>query len=911
MENGGPESGTRVVGRERELTALDGFLRGRPPPRTLVLTGGPGAGKTTLWEAGLTATRDRGLRVLAARPTNAVTQLAFGALIDLLDGIDRNALAGVPAPQLDALDVALLRAEPMAAPPQAPAIAVGFLNALRALAADGPLLVAVDDVQWLDQPSAEVLGSAARRLDEEPVRFLLARRTRGSSPLEAALDRGRVERIDVEPLSLGALRQLFAERFGLRPSRRLLRLIVDSTLGNPLFALELGRTLAEESGPDVPEELQVPDSVEDLLGTRVSQLQPRVRRVLLAVALDAQLDVARLAVIAEPDAPDDAVDAGVVVVDGDRVRAAHPLLAAAARSRSRAAERRQLHRELADTAGGALRARHLALAAARPDAELAAEVAEAAAAASARGARREALELAEQALRLTPRSDEHRAERIFLLVETRGKAGEGHRSIGLLKTEFDSLPQGAPRARALIVLAHGPDVRTHAEYQDHLDRALAESNGDPAVRAEVLALQANSAAAVRVAQIRDAEAWALEALEDAPSAGPDVEQLALYALAWARSYRGGPIDDLRERLAAAAASAPYLQGTLERVDCDRHAWRGEVHAARAIVMRLMALADERGEAKAYFALLSQRCEIELRAGEFDAASDLLDEWDQASSDRFVSPIYERCRAVEAAGRGDPAAAERLAAEVIPRAEAEAEGWDLLEGLRARGVAALLAHEPARAVESLGRVWEHTRREGIEDPGAFPVAPDLVEALVGTRDLDTAKAVTTRLRELAAAQQHPWGLAGADRCAALVSSDYEEAAAGLTEAAAAYGELGLRFDRARSLLILGRSERRLRKWGAARSSLEQAVAAFEEIGSPGWAAEARSDLERVGARRPQPPGELTPAEQRVVELAADGLSNKEIAQALFVAVNTVEAHLSHAYAKLGIRSRRQLGRRLLA
>jgi DNA-binding CsgD family transcriptional regulator len=195
---------------------------------------------------------------------------------------------------------------------------------------------------------------------------------------------------------------------------------------------------------------------------------------------------------------------------------------------------------------------------------------------------------------------------------------------------------------------------------------------------------------------------------------------------------------------------------------------------------------------------------------------------------------------------------------------------------------------------------------------FPVAPDLVKSLVELGELEEAKAVTARLCELAEAQEHPWGLATAKRCDAVVrlAAGYDEAAAAMLEQArAVYGELGLRFDRALAMLDLGRAQRRAKKWGAARASLEQAVAELDELGSPGWAEQARSELARIGARRPQPTGELTPAERRVVELAVDGLANKEIARTLFVSVRTVEVHLKHAYAKLGIRSRTQLARRL--
>ena len=154
-----------------------------------------------------------------------------------------------------------------------------------------------------------------------------------------------------------------------------------------------------------------------------------------------------------------------------------------------------------------------------------------------------------------------------------------------------------------------------------------------------------------------------------------------------------------------------------------------------------------------------------------------------------------------------------------------------------------------------------------------------------------------------AQRHPWGLVSAGRCTALLNHEPEAA----EEIAAAYERLGLPFDRARTLLALGRVARRRRRWGLARRLLEAATAAFRALGSDGWAEDARSELDRVGGRRATPPGELTPSEQRVVELATRGLSNKEIARELVVSVHTVGRHLSHSYAKLGVRSRSQLAR----
>jgi len=915
--DGATDDFPQVVGRESEFAVLDGFLGGDVGGRSLVLAGEPGIGKTTLWEAGVSIARERGLRVLVARPSGAEAELSFAALIDLCDGIDLEVLAGLPAPQRLALEVALLRAEPAGAPAEPHAIALGFLNGLRALAAIQPVLIAIDDVQWLDPPSGDVLAFVARRLEGEPVGFLLATRPGRLPVLRRVLERTEFERLEIGPLRLGATRQVLSERLGLSLSRHLLRRIVESTLGNPLFVLELGRTLAERGLPEIGRDIPVPDTVEDMLGTRVAGLTDPMRRLLLAVALSSDLHAAELAAIAGPGAVEDAIDAGLLVSAGGRVRASHPLLAAVARKRSRPRERRELHLVLAGVVGDEeLRALHLALATVQTDAELADAVAAAAASASSRGARQEAVQLGEHALRLTPPKSVAHTERVLVLAQYLETAGEVQRVTDLLTPEFDSLPAGAPRARAWLLLSEGAGPKNLDDLDRHLDMALAECRDEPGLRAYVLAKKAANQAASAVLRISEAESWALEALQAAGHAGPDIERLALYALAWARGLSGRPIDDLCERSRAAADAPEYIASSAERVAGQRLVWRGEVPLAREALTTLLAIADERGEPMSYALQRLHVCELELRVGHWDAASRLLDEWaESADRELLLRPMYERCRALLAAGYGRAGEVERWAAEAIRAAGTIGSRWDGLEALRACGMGALLSHEPERAVESLRSVWDHTRREGVDETGVFPVAPDLVEALAEVGELEEALAVTERLYSLAERQRSPWGIATAKRCAGiarLASDAYDdEAGAALTQAAANYGRLGLPFDRARSLLSLGRSQRRLKKWGAARDSLQAALAAFGELGSEGWAEQARSELARVGARRPTPSGELTPSERRIAELAAAGRSNKEIAQALYVTVHTVEVHLSHAYAKLGVRSRAQLTGRLSA
>ena len=302
--------------------------------------------------------------------------------------------------------------------------------------------------------------------------------------------------------------------------------------------------------------------------------------------------------------------------------------------------------------------------------------------------------------------------------------------------------------------------------------------------------------------------------------------------------------------------------------------------------------------------------MELRAGDWDAVQRLMDEWAASTdSDLLHWPMYERCRALLAAGRGDVAEARRWGGRAETQAAEMGVGWDRLEATRALGLAALLDKDPAEAARLLGAVWEHTEREGVLDPGAFPPVRTSPRHWSSCEEYAAARDVVQRLAELASEQDHPWARLGVQRATALIdiyADDYtDEAAEALEATAASYRDLGLAFDSARTLLALGRAQRRAKKWGAARDVLERATAAFDAMGSPGWADDARAELERVGARRSASAGGLTATERRVAELAVDGLANKEIARVLVVTVNTVEFHLRNTYAKLGIRSRVQL------
>ena len=395
-----------VFGRDAEVAAVSAFVDGAVAGGSaLILDGEAGAGKTTLWLAGVELARARGRRVLEARPVEAEAQMAFAALCDLMKDVLDEVLDDLAAPQGDALRVALLRERPIGAPPDERAVGLGLFNALRALGARGPLLVAVDDIQWLDAASAIVLAFAWRRLREEPVQLLATWRT--GEPVRANLaDDGRAQRLRVGPLSMGAVHRLLHARLDLVLARPALRRVHEVAGGNPFFALELGRALRRRAAAPAPgEPLPVPDRLRELLRDRLGTLPAATREALSVVAAVAYPTRALVgAATGDEAALDAALDSNVLVADGDAVRFAHPLLAAAAYEYLSPAARRALHGRLAELVDDSeQRARHLALAATGPDEFVANELERAAAHARARGSTATAAELMERASGLTAR----------------------------------------------------------------------------------------------------------------------------------------------------------------------------------------------------------------------------------------------------------------------------------------------------------------------------------------------------------------------------------------------------------------------------------------------------------------------------------------------------------------------------
>ena len=913
----------QVVGREHELAAVEAFAAGETyAGEGFLLAGEAGIGKTTIWRHGVEAGIGAGHRVLTARPAGAEADLSFAALGDLLDDVRDEVLADLSAPQRRALQVALLLENALGRGADRRAVSVAVLGGLRALAADRPVLVAVDDVQWLDPPSASVLAFAARRLVGQPVAFLLARREDGggSTPLEEAFGTELV-RFDVGPLSLGATHGVLHARLGAAFPRPVLRRIHELAGGNPFFALELARAIEREAITLAPESA-LPLTLDVLVRGRLASLPPDSQRALAVAGALAQPTLAVVAAATDADAAAalaPAADAHVVELNGERIEFAHPLLASGAYLSVDLAQRREIHHRLAQGVDDAEeRARHLALASDGPDAEVAAALDAAAAHAHARGAPDAAALLIERALVLTPSTDSGAAgRRVLDAAMLHFESGNAQRARALLEEAAARAAPGQERARALVRLArvrsYGDDLRAAAEL---FRQALAESEGDAALQAS--AHEGLSACAMRLREgIGEGVAHAQAALELACACGDDAlaaealgSQLILEALA---GYELAPLT-LEEALSAGEGRER------ERVLAHPHftagivwLWWDDLARARAAFEGLLLRSRELGDESSLPYVLFILAQAECRLGDFRRAAEQAEEARDLSvqaGQEWLEAYSHALLALADAYLGRDEACRHAARQALALAARTNAAPAELFARTALGHLELSLGNAAAALEQLEPLAAWAQREGMEEPGATPFLPDSVEALIGAGRHADAERLLAWYEANATKLGRVSGLAAAARLRGLLAAargDAEGAVTELARAAELYETVRMPLELGRTLLALGAADRRAKRKRAARQALERALGLFEEHGAAVWAVNARAELGRIGGRAPAR-GDLTPSERRVAELVAEGRTNRETAAALFVSERTVEGHLSRVYSKLGVRSRAELARR---
>jgi DNA-binding CsgD family transcriptional regulator len=915
-----------VVGREPELRALRGFLAAaRPLPGALVLEGDAGIGKTTLWRAGIEIAGEAGQRVLRCQPAVAESQLAFAALSDLLAGALDDALPALPPPQRRALEIALLLAEPGGAPPDIRALAAACLGVIRQLTAHSTVVVAIDDVQWLDAPSRTVLEFAVRRLASEPVALLLATRGVGREPplgLERALPADRLERLPVTGISIGALHRLLHARLGTALPRPLLRRVHAESGGNPFYALELGRALKRHGAMPRPDEsLPVPDTLAQLVQDRVAALPDRVRALLELVAAlyDRSVDAVRRLAVSEGlgGAIDEAVAAGILAVGGGAVQFTHPLLATGVYSDMGPERRREVHRRLIDRDRRYEASTvHLALAAAGPDANVAAELDDAAARARARGAAASAGRYAEQAAHLTPPEDlPGSARRTVAAADHYAIAGDPARARELLNELIERLEPGPARAEALSLLAwnapDGADLTVAAQLGE---QALAEAAAGSRLQA-VTQLRLGV-----IEEIRGRQASSLRHRQAAVALGeqigdPTLMALALSAVGYAATMDGQGVAEESRRAAEIEATLPGFLGQYSPAISlgQTLMYSGELDEARLLLEQSLERATAAGHEDARCTCLFHLADLERRAGNWVRARAFSDETRELNLQAGNEQEYASCLVVGAlldAGMGDLAAASAAATIGLAAAEAMGDATFTIQHRGVLGFAALSAGDAEQALEWLGPASDAMIGQRIREPSIYPVLHNEFEAAVEAGEVQRAELLVAHLEALAAETERPWTVAMARRGRGLILAshgDLEASAAILIQAAADAETLGQPLELGRALLALGRIERRAKRKRTSRDALDRAAVIFEALPAPLWAARAREELARLGLR--SAPGGLTETEARIAELAASGLTNPEIAAAVFVSRKTVEANLSKVYRKLGVRSRVELARAL--
>jgi DNA-binding CsgD family transcriptional regulator len=597
----------------------------------------------------------------------------------------------------------------------------------------------------------------------------------------------------------------------------------------------------------------------------------------------------------------------------------HPLLAAAAYARLSPARRREIHASLSTLlVDPEERARHLALTAVEPDEEIASVLEQAARTALTRGAPHAAIELCERARAITPAAHATSLRRrVFAEAEYCVRAGESHRAGALLAELLDQSSPGPGRAEVLSRLAQveffGVNWRSAARLSE---RALAEPEATDLVRAKservfaesLLLLRENIVAAAEHAQA--AVAWAERAGDRvglAEALGPQVESKFLLG----RGAVSRPLMERAESLTSAlagltVATQPQTYFALVL------SWADEIDASLAMYEGMRVQAAELGDETSLGWILARMSLVECMAGCFDSAVRHLETADEILSltgQKANRAVALATRAVAEAHVGNATAAREAGAEALRIAAETEAGLARRIALAALGFLELSQQDFGRAHEYLEPLLEETRAAGIREPSEFRFLPDDVEALVALGRLAEAEATLDFFEECAVATGRTSALGAARRGRALVAAgrgDVPGAVTAAQEAVGLHARVPLPLERARSLLVLGEVNRRARRKRGAREALQSALAVFEELGAAVWAERTRDRLARIGGRAPARDA-LTPTEQKVVELVAQGLRNQEVAAAMFVSPKTVEFHLRNVFRKLGVRSRAELAR----
>ncbi|GAA1859203.1 LuxR family transcriptional regulator [Asanoa iriomotensis] len=896
-----------LTGRRTECAVIDDLVKAvrAGSSRVLVVHGAAGVGKTALLDQ--VAMRVGPCRVARAAGVQSEMELPFAGVHQLcapvLDHVDR-----LPAPQRDAVGTTFgMRAGPA---PDRFLVGLAVLGLLSAVAEERPLVCLVDDLQWLDRESAQVLAFVARRLDVESVGLVFADRA-------VPPDLADLPALDVRPLPDAEARTLLDAALPGPIDPRVRDEIVAEARGNPLALLELPRDVAPAAlagGFGLP----AAGGVEERFRRRVTDLPPATRRLLLLMAADPSGDAALVARAArawdvEPSAVAAAVAAGLVD-NGLQAKFRHPLVRSAAYRAASTLERRAAHRALAEATDAETdpdrQAWHRAEAAAEPDDAVAAELERSAGRAQARGGPAAAAAFLQRAAALTA-DPGHMGRRALAAAAAEVRTGGFDAALELLATAETAPLSEQQEAHADLVRARLAFVTNRGNDAPPLLLAAARrlAGVDPALsRATYLeALSAAVFAGRMAAPEGDVRAVARAAHAAPPADLPAVGDLLLAgtALTYHRGYAAG-LPVLREGLAALRARPPgadqldfmWMAVTSSLRVFDDDAWD-------ALSARYLALAREAGVLSHLPLALTARAYLLLFSGNLAGAASLTDEL-TAITEATGGSLAPYGALGLAAFRGDADTGAALLAETRDDVTRRGEGVGLTFAEWAYALLHNSLGDYPRALAAARRATAYAA-----DPGAliWP-APELVESAVRCGQPAVAQDVFGLMSGMRTACGTDWALGIQSRSQALLSEG-AEAEQNYRAAIDHLGRTRMRVDLARAHLLYGEWLRRERRRTDARERLRTAYDLFAGIGATAFAARAERELNAAGGRtHPRSTsGEqhLTTQEAQIARMAGEGLSNPEIATRLFISARTVQYHLRKVFTKLGITSRTQLPR----
>ncbi|ORB65275.1 hypothetical protein BST47_13390 [Mycolicibacterium tusciae] len=889
-------------------------------PVGLFVEGEAGIGKTTLYRDAIEFAHAEGFQVLAAHGSPGEVNFAFAALADLLADVDVDVFADLPSVQRAALDQLLLRGSAAPVVPDERASAAALYSVVQRLEERAPVLIAIDDVPWLDTPSSAAIRFVARRI-KGSIGILATARTGGSAFPDSSswLQMRRpdvVRRMRMAPLARRGVDALMARRQERAFTRAQLQRIYEISGGNPLYALELARAVDDGRGLDD----RLPETLAAMVETQLKGLDQQAETLLLAAACSPKPTVALVsrATEVEEQRVVEVLERGdvarIVSIIGNSIHFSHPLLATGVYTGAESGDRREMHRRLADIVEPPeLKARHLASAASSADPATLEALDAAAATTRDQGAPTAAAELIELAIGLGGDNPIRR----MLAARNHFEAGSIAAARGHLDKVADSLPPGVLRGAAVMLRGaiDGYDG-SYTAAVDALTESLGQADDSPALRLQALMLLAP---AIGVAgKCEESLAYAREAIELADQLSDPALRSQARAL-WVNMHflygRGLADRALSEAIELQGDSHPaHVHTRADAIKAVTDAGLGRLESARRHMRVLKQQAADRGNEIDALWIDTHATTISIWLGDYQDAAVIADDVAQRAEQlggHSARLSALTCQAAVAAytGRVDDA---RLAA-TSAIALAHETGGHYLAGppTVSLGFVNVSTGDYAATLYSLRPLLATFDREHGTEMVGGGYLPDAIEALAGMGRLDEARPLIDALEENGRRLSRPWMLFTAARGRSQLqaaSGDLDAAESSARAALDHHRELPMPFEEARTQLIVGQIQRRRRRKQAAQASVEAALCTFEQIGAPLWAQRARAELSRLRGTRSGGIG-LTPAEERVAQRAAEGMTNREIAAHLFVSPKTVEMNLSNIYRKLGIRSRAQLHLRL--